>query len=194
MIAVYNKLKRKASPKTVTADPKNATTLSQICQSSRQKHHPKGQKRQMKKHELIQANLKAIKVKRNLSSSKIAVMSNQAEHSVSRFFSGETVDPGVILVGAVIDALGTTWADVTGETGDRPLAELQADVQRLAAENERLQQENAALRAMNTTLIHDNDTQRLEIQHKDELLAVHNYYLKRGSAHNAIRHKKPRRP
>ena len=193
MIALYNKLKRKASPKTVTADPKNATTLIQICQSSRQKHHPKGQKRQMKKHELIHANLKAIKVKKNLSSSKIAAMSNQAEHSVSRFFSGETVDPGVILVGAVIDALGTTWADVTGETGDSSLAELLATVESLTAEHERLQKENAELRELNTALTLENTAQRVELKHKDELLAVHNYYLKRGSAHNAIKHKKPRR-
>ena len=148
----------------------------------------------MKKHELIQANLKAIKVKRNLSSSKIAVMSNQAEHSVSRFFSGETVDPGVLLVGAVIDALGTTWADVTGETGDRSLAELLATVESLTAEQDRLQKENAELRELNTALALENTAQRVELKHKDELLAVHNYYLKRGSAHNAIKHKKPRRP
>ena len=148
----------------------------------------------MKKHELIQANLKAIKVKRNLSSSKIAAMSNQAEHSVSRFFSGETVDPGVLLVGAVIDALGTTWADVTGETGDRSLAELLATVESLTAEQDRLQKENAELRELNTALALENTAQRVELKHKDELLAVHNYYLKRGSAHNAINHNKPRRP
>lgn len=148
----------------------------------------------MKKHELIQANLKALKIKNGLSSSKIAVMSNQAEHSISRFFSGETGDPGVILVGAVIDALGTTWADVTGETGDRSLAELLADVEKMTVELERLQKENVELRELNTTLTIENDIQRRELKHKDELLEVHNCYLKRRSAHDAIKHKKPRRP
>lgn len=148
----------------------------------------------MKKHEIILANLKALKLKLGLSSSKIAEKANQAERSVSRLFSGESDDPGVILVGAVIDALGTTWADVSGETGDRPLAKLLTDVEEMTAELDRLQQENEALRIMNATLVQENNTQRLELKHKDELLEVHNYYLKRGSAHNALKHKKPRRP
>lgn len=148
----------------------------------------------MKKHELILANLKALKIKQGISSSKIAEKANQAERSVSRVFSGESDDPGVLLIGAIIDTLGTTWADVAGETGDRSLAELLADVEKMTAELDRLQQENEALRIMNATLVRENDTQRLELKHKDELLEVHNYYLKRGSAHNALKHKKPRRP
>lgn len=148
----------------------------------------------MEKYELILANLKALKLKKGLSSSKIAEMANLADRSVSRLFSGESDDPGVLLVGKVINALGTTWADVTGETGDRPLAELLATVESLTAEQERLQKENIELRELNTTLTIENDTQRRELKHKDELLEVHNYYLKRGSAHNALKHKKPRRP
>lgn len=148
----------------------------------------------MKKHELILANLKALKIKRGLSSNKIAEKANVAERSVSRVFSGESDDPGVLLIGAIIDTLGTTWADVAGETGDRSLAELLADVEKMTAELERLQKENTELRELNTTLTVENDIQRRELKHKDELLAVHDYYLKRRSAHDAIKHKKPRRP
>lgn len=148
----------------------------------------------MKKHEIILANLKALKLKKGISSSKIAEKANQAERSVSRVFSGESDDPGILLVGAIIDTLGTTWADVAGETGDRSLAELLADVEKMTAELDRLQKENAVLRAMNSALATENDSQRRDLKHKDELLEVHNYYLKRGSNHNALKHKKPRRP
>lgn len=148
----------------------------------------------MKKHELILANLKALKIKQGVSSSKIAEKANLPERSVSRVFSGESDDPGIFLVGAVISTLGTTWADVAGETGDRSLADLLADVEKMTVELERLQKENAELRELNTTLTIENDTQRRELKHKEELLAVHDYYLKRRSAHDAIKHKKPRRP
>lgn len=148
----------------------------------------------MKKHELILANLKALKIKQGMSSSKIAEKANLPERSVSRFFSGESDDPGILLVGVIINTLGTTWADVAGETGDRSLAELLTDVEKMTVELERLQKENAELRELNTTLTVENDIQRRELKHKDELLAVHDYYLKRRSAHDAIKHKKPRRP
>ncbi len=148
----------------------------------------------MKKHELILANLKALKIKQGISSSKIAEKANLPDRSVSRFFSGESDDPGILLVGAVINTLGTTWADVAGETGDRTLAELLTDVEKMTVELERLQKENAELRELNASLTVENDVQRRELKHKEELLAVHDYYLKRRSAHDAIKHKKPRRP
>jgi hypothetical protein len=89
----------------------------------------------------------------------------------------------------VVDALGGSLDDVLADTkavvGGLNLAEMQAELDRLNGEAERLNgeltlanAENAVLNSKIAALTAENDILRLKLEHKEELIALHNYYIK----------------
>lgn len=114
---------------------------------------------------------------------QIAEKAGVPERTVTRIFSGETGSPSVEnLRKIVVDALGGSLDDILAGTkavvGGLNLAELQAELDRLKGEIERLNGVVAGYAADVNSLTAENDILRLKLEHKEELLAVHNHYIK----------------
>lgn len=124
-----------------------------------------------------------------MSNKQIADMVGASEKTISRLFTGEAKNPGTDLVNRVIHALGTTWAEIFGESGavigGQDLVALQAEADRLRLEiaalndeNGALKDENGVLKCETAALRTENDLLRMQLAHKEEIIALHNYYNK----------------
>jgi transcriptional regulator with XRE-family HTH domain len=106
--------------------------------------------------------------KAKMSNKQIADKVDASEKTIIRLFTGEAKNPGTDLVNRVIHALGTTWSEIFGESGavigGQDLVALQAEV-------DRFRLDIVALKA-------ENDILKMELKHKDEIIALHNYYNK----------------
>ena len=126
--------------------------------------------------------LKELKKAKGLSSKQIAAMTNLPERTVVRIFSGETPNPYVDTLHRIAVVLDTTIDVILGDSkavvGTQDLATLQDDVNRLTGENGFLQTELAILRDKLGTLEAENAMLRLKLDHKEEIIALHNYYIK----------------
>ena len=119
----------------------------------------------------------------------IAEEAKLTERTTARIFSGETEDPyasNLYRIAAVLDlSLDDILADGPAIVGSKRLNTLQEENSTLAAEVERLtaelalvSAEGAVLKDKIVTLTAENDILRLKLEHKEELLALHNYYIK----------------
>lgn len=132
-------------------------------------------------------NLTELKKKTGMSSKQIADKENLSEKSVNRVFSGESKNPGVDLVRRIIHALGGSWNEIFAETGavigSQDLATLQAEVNRLTEENDLLTQ-NLNIATLDlvvqkdkvTALEAEGELLKMQLKHKEEIIALHNYY------------------
>ncbi len=127
-------------------------------------------------------NLKELKKETGMSSKQIAEMTNLPERTVIRIFSGDTDNPYMDTIHRIVTALGGSldmiFADTKVVVGDVSLATLQTDVERLSAELALANAENVMLRDKVVTLNAENDILRLKLEHKEEIIALHNYYIK----------------
>ena len=112
------------------------------------------------------------------------------ERTVSRIFSGETPSPYVDTIKPIADfldiSLDEVFADSGAVVGGKKYAVLHAENENLTAEIERLNSElalvNVELAVQKdkvAVLTAENDILRLKLEHKDELLSLHNYYIKK---------------
>ena len=138
-------------------------------------------------------NLKDLKARTGMSSKQIAEKTNLPERTVSRIFSGDTDNPYVDTLRRIVAVLGGSLDDLFAESkiivGDKDLAALQEEVNNLTAEIERLKTEvafltteNNILKDKNVTLSAEIDLLRLKLEHKEEIIAIHNYYNKLRSS------------
>lgn len=128
-------------------------------------------------------NLKELKKAAGMSAAQIAKEANLPERTVSRIFSGDTDNPYadtlhriVVILGGSLDSV---LADSKAVVGTANLATLQAEADRLNSEVALLQAENAVLKDKNAALSAENDLLRMKLEHKDEIIAIHNYYISR---------------
>lgn len=127
-------------------------------------------------------NLIDLKNKTGMTTKQIAEMENLAEKSVSNVFSGKSKSPSVNLIRRIITALGGKWREIFEESdaviASQDLVTLQAEYDKLQAELATLQAENVSLKEKNVALEVENDRLRLTLEHKEEIIALHNYYNK----------------
>ena len=134
-------------------------------------------------------NLKELKKAKGMSSKQIAEATNLPERTVSRIFSGDTDNPYVdtlFRIVAVLDgSLDDVLADSKSVVGNKNLITLQEDIDRLKVEIDKLNAAAAILNTENTilkdkvvNLTAENDLLRLKLEHKDEIISLHNYYNK----------------
>ena len=113
------------------------------------------------------------------------------ERTVSRIFSGETPSPYISTIKPIADfldiSLDELFADSGAVVGGQRYAILHEENDNLAAEVERLNSElelvyaeNAVLKDKVGVLTTENDILRLKLEHKEEIVALHNYYIKKG--------------
>lgn len=125
-------------------------------------------------------NLKELKKKTGMSSKQIADKTNLPERTVCRIFSGETDHPYADTLDIIVKALGYDLGDIFADTkvvvATDDLVEIKDSVGVVEAERDLILVENEMLKAKNAALTTENELLKKELQHKDELLALHNYY------------------
>ena len=125
-------------------------------------------------------NLKELKKNKGMTSRQISDATKIPESTIKRIFSGETDNPYVDTVRRIAIALDSTLDEIFAETNvvvaTETLAEVKGNTEVVEAERDLVIVENEMLKAKNAALTTENELLRKEIQHKDELLALHNYY------------------
>lgn len=127
-------------------------------------------------------NLKELKKAKGMSAKQIAEATKLPERTVARIFSGDTDNPYVDTLHRIVSVLGGSLdcilADSKAVVGTADLTALQADVDRLNAELQLVSAENSVLKDKVSALSAENDLLRLKLEHKEEIIAIHNYYNK----------------
>lgn len=129
-------------------------------------------------------NLKELKKEKGMSSKQIAEKAGLPEKTVSRIFSGDTDSPYVDTLHRIVKVLDGSLDDILADTkavvGDTKLATLSETVDTVSTELDQLQAENARLKA-EVALLNSQLTLLLqqELKHKDEIIALHDFYNKR---------------
>lgn len=120
-------------------------------------------------------NLLDIKQEKNMSTAKLAELSNLPEKTVRRVLTGETHNPYLDTLDRLATALGVGIGDILAGTRavitDESNAELQAIIDALT-------EENTKLKASELALLLELEKLKAEMHHKDEMLEMHKEYMK----------------
>ncbi len=130
-------------------------------------------------------NLKELKKSKGMSVKQIADATNLPERTVSRIFSGDTDNPYIDTLHRIVSVLDGSLDNILADTktvvGNANLKTLQDDVDRLNNEAMLLQAEMSILKDKVVTLTAENDILRMKLEHKEEIIALHNYYIKKSN-------------
>lgn len=125
-------------------------------------------------------NLKELKKKAGMSAKQIAEKTRLPERTVSRIFSGDTDNPYVDTLHRIVAVLGGSLDDILADTkavvATESLVEVQESANVIEAQRDLIAAENDMLKDKVAALTAENDLLTRELKHKEELLAVHNYY------------------
>ena len=140
--------------------------------------------------------LKEIKKEKGMSSKQIATSANLPERTVIRIFSGDTDNPYLDTIHRIAIAMGCSLDEILTDTkvviANESLVEvkeclaeaqennvvIEAERDLVSIENEKLKIEIDALKNDLTTRETRIKLLELELQHKEELLKVHDFYNK----------------
>lgn len=141
-------------------------------------------------------NIRELKKERNVTNKWIAEATNLPERTVTRIFAGDTDNPFVDTLHRIVTVLGGSLDGILADTkvvvGGADMVALQAEkdalqvekdtiteeVEKLNAELALVITENAVLKDKVNALTAENDLLRLKLEHKEEIIALHNYYIK----------------
>lgn len=127
-------------------------------------------------------NLKELKKAKGMTTKQIADATKIPESTIKRIFSGDTDNPYVDTVRRIAIALDSTLDEIFAETkvvvATETLAKIQENAEAVEAEKEVVETKNDILEAKITALTMEIELLKKELQHKDELLAVYNYFTK----------------
>lgn len=127
-------------------------------------------------------NLKALKKEKGVSPKQIAEMTNLPERTVARIFSGETDHPYADTLDIIVKALGGDLGDIFSDTkvivATDELVSIKENVDVVEAERDLIIAENAILKDKVATLSAENEMLKMQLMHKEEIIALHNYYNK----------------
>lgn len=125
-------------------------------------------------------NLKELKKAKGMTTKQIADATKIPESTIKRIFAGDTDDPYVSTIHRIVIALGGSLDHVLADTNavlsTESLVEAKENANVAEAERDLTLVENEMLKAKNAALITENELLKKELQHKDELLALHKYY------------------
>lgn len=120
------------------------------------------------------------RIKASMSPKQIAEAIGESDRLVYRIFAGEAKNPSVNVVRKIIRSVGGSVSEIFEESGaviaSEEIVSLQSKVDTMSAEYDLLRANLNALEARANSLSVENDVLRLEIKHKDEIIALHNYY------------------
>lgn len=102
------------------------------------------------------------------------------EETISRVLSGKTADPGVSTVIDLGETVGLAayeiFMDSTLSSEFRAFLELKSKSEETEAERIRIIAENETLKTINATLSQKIEILEMKLAHKEELIALHNFY------------------
>lgn len=134
-------------------------------------------------------NLRELKKEKGVTNKYIAEATNLPERTVTRIFAGDTDNPYVDTLHRIVTVLDGSLDSILADTkvvvGGADLITLQeekdasnAEAERLTAELALVSAELAVLKDKVVALTAENDVLRLKLEHKEEIIALHNYYIK----------------
>lgn len=102
------------------------------------------------------------------------------ERTITRILSGETQNPRIDTIIELGASVGLTpqelFADTNIVAATEHLVEIKENANVVEAQRDLMLAENEMLKAKNAALTTEIELLKKELQHKDELLALHNYY------------------
>ena len=123
-----------------------------------------------------------LKKQAGMSTKQIAEGTMMPERTITRIFHGETDSPTITTLIPIINFLGGSFDEIFADTkavvSDHNIVTLQENIDAIAAERDLVIAENAILKEKVSTLTTENELLKREIMHKDEIIALHNYYNK----------------
>ena len=133
--------------------------------------------------------IKSLKKEKGLSVKDLSEMTNLPERSIARIFSGDTSNPYMTTLIPIVNALGVSLDYVFSDSKvvvanenvaelQENVAELQESVEVVESEKDLLLAENKILQDKVNNLEKEIELLKTKLMHKEELLAVHNYYTK----------------
>lgn len=130
---------------------------------------------------MLLENLKELKKVSGMTFEDIADESKTPESTIKRIFSGKC-EPLASTLYRIVKALGGSLDDILADTNvilsPKTLAEVKENAEIAEAERDLVLVENERLKAENNALTTQIELLKRELQHKEELLALHNYYIK----------------
>lgn len=131
-------------------------------------------------------NLKELKKSKGMTFTQIANATKIPESTIKRIFSGDTDNPYVDTIRRIAIALDSSLDEIFAETkfvvATETLAEVKETAEVVEAERDLVLAELEVLRSKTAAQEMEISLLKKELQHKEELLAVHNYYIKSRSA------------
>lgn len=130
---------------------------------------------------MLLENLKELKKASDMTYEEIAVASMTPESTVKRIFAGKC-EPLASTLYRIVKALGGSLDDVLADTNivlsPKTLVEVQENAEVVEAERDLVLAELEMLKAKNAALTTEIELLKKELLHKEELLALHNFYNK----------------
>lgn len=127
-------------------------------------------------------NLKELKKKTGMSTKQIADKTNLPERTVTRIFSGDTDNPYVDTLHRIVTVLDGSLDDILADTkvvvATESLVEVKENATVIEAERDLISAERDRILLENERLKTENEMLKMQLKHKEELLALHNYYNK----------------
>ena len=127
-------------------------------------------------------NLKELKKSKGMTLTQIADATKIPESTIKRIFSGDTTDPYVTTIHRIVIALGGSLDHILAETdavlAPQTIVAVKENAEVVEAERDLVLAELDMLRAKTAAQEAEIQLLKERLQHKEELLAVHNYYIK----------------
>ena len=127
-------------------------------------------------------NLKDLKQKSKMTYKDISVGTGIPPKTIERIFNGNTESPTIGSLIPIVNFLGGDFTEVFADTqavvGNTTVVALQENVEVINTKNDLLVAENKILQDKVCTLERELELTKMKLMHKEELLAVHNYYTK----------------
>ena len=127
-------------------------------------------------------NLKELKKSKGMTLTQIADATKIPESTIKRIFSGDTTDPYVTTIHRIVIALGGSLDHILAETdavlAPQTIVAVKENAEVVEAERDLVLAELEMLRAKTAAQEAEIQLLKERLQHKEELLAVHNYYIK----------------
>lgn len=131
---------------------------------------------------MLSERIKELKKEKGLTTKDLIKLSNLPERTVIRVINGETKTPYADTLLGLAKALGVELSELLGDSdlvvGNKNLKQLQDKLDIVTSELDIVKAENEILKTKTATLSAELDLVKMELRHKEELLAIHNYYTK----------------
>ena len=125
-------------------------------------------------------NLKELKKAKGMTTKQIADATMLPESTIKRIFSGDTTDPYVTTIHRIVIALGGSLDNILADTNavlsPESIVEVKETAEVVSLELDIAVNKNDVLEAKVAALTMELELLKKELAHKEELLALHNYY------------------